>query len=233
MNRLKTVGVEIKQTDLQIKPANQISQIEDKVEVAKNLYDILVNSCVLYFGIHPSQIQNIVISQAIKIILKNHADLSLVEIEYSFERINISREVTIVVDDLIKPILEYKKVKFFVSREQQRLNKEIAEQNEVVYQKARFLKECKEIYNQSLVERKWIGTIWHCEAIARDYLAPQLDSKVKKQFWLEAKSEFRELKKNDEFDIWMKNMGKTEIRLFSEKIVLEAIRLGLNLSNEK
>jgi hypothetical protein len=233
MHRLKVRNIECKISDFEVKTEQAISNIENQIDGAKKLYDILLNSCVMYFGLHPSQIQDIVITAVIKIILKKHSDLSLEEIEYSFERANITRTVTIVVDDLIKPILEYKKIKLYISEEQKLLNKEIAEQNEKIFQEAKFRKDSEEIYSKSLIEKKWLGTIFHCENLAKRHFADRIDKDLKNKFWMEAQDEYNKIKNNLEPDVWLCNFGKTEIRLFSEKIVLEALNLRLNLLNEK
>jgi hypothetical protein len=227
--------MQIVKNDLFVHSGLPINQLKDQVKSAVSLNDILNEVCVLYYGIHISQISDVVIKKAITEILKRFNSLSLEEIRYSFERLKLERSVTIVLDDLIKPIQRYVNAKEEINKQHSKIQKELDEQKEAEQKAIDFEKECKDIYNSSLKANEWSGTIYHASIIAKKFLAHQIEQSTKDELFKQAKEvmyKIRQEMEQDEKNIYQ-HIGKNEIRIYSELIVKEAISRKLELINNE
>lgn len=80
------------------------------------------------------------------------------------------------------------------------------------------LKRSRDLYKVALESGEWLGTVFNAAVIARD-LAAEIEKEVKKKLWKESEYEYSLLDKKSP-----DNVGITPIRIFSEKIVEEAIK---------
>jgi hypothetical protein len=227
--------MQIVKNDLFVYYGLPINQLKDQVKSVVSLNDILNEVCVLYYGIHISQISDVVIKKAITEILKRFNALSLEEIRYSFERLKLERSVTIVLDDLIKPIQRYVNAKEEINKQRSKIQKELDEQKEAEQKAIDFENECKEIYNSSLKANEWNGTIYHASIIAKKFLAHQIEQSTKDELFKQAKElmyKIRQEMEQDEKNIYQ-HIGKNEVRIYSELIVKEAISRKLEIINNE
>lgn len=235
LSRLKTAPMQIVKNDLFVNSGLPINQIKDQVKTVVSLNDILNEVCVLYYGIHISQISDVIIKKAITEIFKKFNALSIEEIKYSFERIKLERSVTIVLEDLIKPIQRYVNAKEEINKQRYKIQKELDEKQESEFKAKEFENECKEIYNTSLKANEWSGTIYHASIIAKKFLAHQIEQSTKDKLFKQAKElmyQIKEEMQQDEKNIYQ-HIGKNEIRIYSQLIVKESICRKLELINNE
>lgn len=224
-------------TDLKIINADQNS-------ASNILKSMLIDVCIVYFGIHVSQVPDVLINSAVIEIKQKFNDLTLNEIKYSFQRIEHDRKITVILNDLIKPIKEFKTVKGsilnytneIIKIENKKISKEV--QNKIDQQIA------IDVYNESLKKDSWSGSIFQCVKIA-ELIKDKFSEEEKLNWWNEV------LKINvvtDNADIYNLNLGKFVLesskklfdnqsfralksmcykRILAEKIVNEGIKRNI------
>jgi len=226
--RLITLNVEVKEKDFQFENELKIYEEENQIETAKKIHSALIDCCVLYYGIHISQIQEVVLITAIQKIIKEFNSISIKEIFHAFERIEIQKQVTITIEDLLKPIRKYIYVKNYISKEFQNHLKEEQEKLQAVEKAIQHREECLNFYAEALSSGIWKGTIFHAVTIAKDFkISKLLHPEQVFEFWETSKREFKVIE--NDVENFLENFGKTAERLFAEKLIIEAIKQKIKL----
>lgn len=192
--------------------------------------------CSLYFGVHPTQIQEDLIFLATKKIINEFNQISIEELVHAYDRIEIQRQVTLTIEDLIQPVKKYIFAKNYISAEQEKIQKQEIEEQIAEQKKIEHLKTCVLRYEESLKAGKWLGNIFEAITTAKEFNLKQYLSKEQTLlFWNEAKNEYFELKKQEkedeknELQNFLSNLGKTAERIYAEKIVVECIKQKIKL----
>lgn len=228
---MKTVNVDVRHKDFNFRDELPICKYEDQKDVAKSIYKILSDACILYFGIHSTQIQEVVIFKAIEKINKEFNSISLKEIEHSFERLDLQRQVTITLDDLINPIKKYLYVKNYITVEEQKHIKEMQERDLEIIKSKEFEESSLTTYRLSLQKNEWKGNIFNAHAIAKKYLADKFSQEEKSEIFSKAKQQrlnVEAILDSDPLKI-CEFVGHTDERLFSNMIVIEAVNRGIEI----
>lgn len=236
ITRLKALNLDFKQKDLQFFETSLPVYKMEHQEAMNQITDSLIMVSTLYFGIHASQIQKDLILLATKKIITQFKEISIEEIIHSFDRLEIQRQVTLTIDDLIQPIKKYIFTKNYISGERIKILKEERQAEILEKEKIDYIKKCVLTYSESLKAGKWLGNTFEAIATAKEFkLSAFLDKNKVQNFWIEAKQEYFELKKaeqedeSNELKSFLQNLGKTAERIFAEKIVVECIKQKIEI----
>ena len=64
----------------------QIRDYIDQIELAVNIYEVIINSADIYFGVKATSLSDALIKAVVQEIIKKYSTFTLSDIEYSFER---------------------------------------------------------------------------------------------------------------------------------------------------
>lgn len=137
--------------------------------------------------------------------------------------------------EFIEPIQQYWQKKMTVIRELSLIQKEEHEIIEKQKERYHFRKESEDIYRKSLEAKEWKGTMFHAEAIARDY-SKSLGPETRKELWIKAQLDRRDAVYRQKLSIETNSdpfIANTPVPIneffYSELIVKEAIKRGIGV----
>lgn len=194
----------------------------DKVQAAIEIYDLIVDSADVYFGIRAEQLSQALIKAVVNTIMEDFSALSLSDIQYSFERYVTPKTDwrNITKFELIAPIQKYAIIKFKIDNEILIVEKENKEEQERKIRADIFLNEAIDMYNESLINGEWNGTIFQAFVIHR---------KFRKYFSEDEITQIKKDAKNMEFlmheteDVY-KIIGYSFERILAEIVVKKSIK---------
>ena len=133
INRISATGIEINQKDCQqLNNGNIIKNYPDKVDLAVKIYEKIVDCADIYFGIRQNQMSDALTGSVVKQIMIDFPEITLEDIEYSFERFNPVktdwRNITKI--ELLAPIKKFYSVKIKMLCEIKEIENEEIEKNE-------------------------------------------------------------------------------------------------------
>ena len=102
-------------------------------------------------------------------IRQKYSVLTLKEIQHSYDRVynQIKKQITLNVDELIKPIDNYFIVKCTIETESRLLTEETSKEDLIKEKEEKHEKTSIDIYNESLNQNKWIGNVFHCMVLSK------------------------------------------------------------------
>ena len=187
INRISATGIEISQKDCQqLNNGNLIKNYPDKVDLAVKIYGKIVDCADIYFGIRQNQMSDALTGSVVKQIMIDFPEITLEDIEYSFERFNPVktdwRNITKI--ELLAPIKKFYSVKIKMLCEIKEIENEEIEKNEGEKSLIDFYESSIKTYNESLESGEWIGTIFQANIIHRKfrkYFNPDEVEELKKE----------------------------------------------------
>lgn len=183
---------------------------------------------MLTFGVYPSQFPETMILEVMKRLKNDFGSLQVTELKHAFERLeNTERRVTIMLSDFVNPVRIFWNIKHKVSHERSKMQKELNEKEIVNQKENEFIKQSKQIYNESLKRGEWLGTIYNATAIAKNDIASKIDLNAKQTLYNDALNEYNELQKD--INLFMQFSGATPERLYSQNLVKFAITNGIEI----
>jgi hypothetical protein len=172
----------------------QIRDYIDQVELAVSIYEVIINSADVYFGIKATSLSDALIKAVVTEITKNFSKLTLSDVEYAYERFSKQRTDwrNLTKSDLIEPIKQYSVIKMEISNEQKRIleDERIAEETKV--KEDEFENNAINVYKASLGLGEWLGDIFQAKAIFNRFRGKVSSDKCK-ELQIEAVKKFRVL----------------------------------------
>jgi hypothetical protein len=170
----------------------QIRDYIDQVELAVSIYEVIINSADVYFGIKATSLSDALIKAVVQEITKNYSKLTLTDVEYAYERFSKQRTDwrNLTKSDLIEPIKQYSIIKMEITNEQRRIieDERIAEESRV--KQLEFEKNALNVYKASLSLGEWLGDIFQAKAIFNLFRG-KISGEKAKQLQAEAVAKFR------------------------------------------
>ncbi len=232
-NRLKTIRNEVEILPGDIRSGEiSISNIQDQRSVSFLIQKAIEDSCIMYFGVHPTQIMDEVIDKVVLEVMQKYAHLSISELAYCYERIPIEKTVVITVNDLLDPIKKYLPSKNIITIEGKRLEKELEEIAESEKRAAKSLELSIEFYNQCLKDgRKWDGCVFRSMELAKSVLKNKLPEDFKEKCFASAKIRMIHIQSLiDKYpDKQVSFFGYTWKRVAAKKYVTECIKRKIKI----
>jgi len=187
INRISATGIEINQKDCQqLSNGNLIKNYPDKVDLAVKIYEKIVDCADIYFGIRQNQMSDALTGSVVKQIMLDFPEITLDDIEYSFERSNPVktdwRNITKI--ELLEPIRKFYLVKIKMLCEIKEIENEEIEKNEGEKSLIDFYESSIKTYKESLECGEWTGTIFQANIIHRKfrkYFNPEEVEELKKE----------------------------------------------------
>lgn len=170
----------------------QIRDYIDQVELAVSIYEVIINSADVHFGIKATSLSDALIKAVVTEITKNYSKLTLTDVEYAYERFSKQRTDwrNLTKSDLIEPIKQYSIIKMEITNEQRRIHEDerIAEESRV--KQLEFEKNAIKVYKASLELGEWLGDIFQAKAIFNLFRG-KISGEKAKQLQAEAVAKFR------------------------------------------
>jgi len=206
-------------------------QYENQIDVVNAIKKILYDACVVYFGISVDRISDELVKVVTKDILNKCKLLTLEDVKYSFERIDIPKAFTISYDDLFKPVMKFYAIKHRIDIEISSIRREEEAKQKAIRQEIIFEKECAEVYKRCLSAGVWDGSIFNAFIVAKKHLSDKFSNEDKQKFLAEAKIKRKKLDVLEEnnLDSLFSNQGYTVERLYGEIMVIEAINRKIKI----
>jgi len=187
ISRISATGIEINQKDCQqLSNGNLIKNYPDKVDLAVKIYERIVDCADIYFGIRQNQMSDALTGSVVKQIMLDFPEITLDDIEYSFERYNPVktdwRNITKI--ELLEPIKKFYLVKIKMLCEIKEIENEEIEKNEGEKSLIDFYESSIKTYKESLEVGEWTGTIFQANIIHRKfrkYFNPEEVEELKKE----------------------------------------------------
>lgn len=219
MRVLMNKGIKCTTADFEVRNDIPICDKVNQKEVVVELNKILTEISIMYFGLHQSQIQEIILNKVIKTILSDFRNMKLSEVLYSYERATVERKITYTVDDYLLPVIAFQtflKNKHICISE---INKEEQEKQKQIELQKKFKQESVSIYKESLKKGSWLGSIWQANAI-KDILKVNFDFEFRKKLYDEAGQEALLIPDYNEmdFDEYHKFMGMNQQTIYADKL---------------
>jgi hypothetical protein len=193
----------------------------------KTILTTIQNCLVIYYGMHIANIPDVLLTEACKQVLKQFPTLTIEEVKHSYERLPLERKVTVMIDDVLKPISRYHNTKISIYTTLRKIQSEITYKNQQDREFKEFQQESLRIYRVSLPLGEFQGDYFNAHAIAKDFLSDRFEKSFRDSLWEQAKARHYEITQNED-DLY-KNLGMTPERLYSLLIVKEAIKRTIKL----
>lgn len=170
----------------------QIRDYIDQIELAVNIYEVIINSADIYFGVKATSLSDALIKAVVQEIIKKYSTFTLSDIEYSFERFSKQRTDwrNLTKSDLIEPINQYSVIKNEIKNEQKKILEEEKIQLETEKKANEFLESSIKLYKASLELGEWLGDIFQAKAIFEQFRG-KVKGDVCKQLQIEAMKKFK------------------------------------------
>lgn len=215
--RLQSKGLAISKTDCSRGNQVSIQMHPDKIECAVQIFKKIVDSADIYYGIRAGQLSEALTDKLVKTILRDYSELSIDDIDYAFERYrkekNDWRNITF--DELIAPLAQYHKIKYAVSKELLKLQKEIKESGERDEKEREFISISQNLYDESLKSgNTYLGDIFHARKIYGDLIG-RIDETILSDLQRESNFQSHELSMSNPF----LHLSHTPERIYAKMVV--------------
>jgi hypothetical protein len=214
---------------LNANPLSQILSIKESIE----------KIAVVYFGIRSGLLDNHLLDSVVKTIRTKFLTLSPEDLVLAFERIEIKKDGwnNLTKSDIITPIQNWwnQKEKIRLEFESFRIEEEKNSKNE--FKDLEFRNKSIEIYRESVRLNHWSGDVFNAHAIAKRYIAAQIQQEIKTGLWIQAQRDYKEAgaiaeeeaKHRAGIELTPAMIGISALRIFSELIVKKGIELKIEI----
>jgi len=201
IGKLASKGINIVAADFQNFSDVRISDKLDQKKCAVEVFEILRDACILFYGIYAASIPEIVLDKAVSEIRKKFFQLTIQELKYCFERIEIERRVTITVADLLSPIQRYVSAQEFKNREISKIQDEEMKKQEGLILAQEFINENLKKYQECLIQStEFTERIRAINLVRNSNLASKIEDPLKSILWNESKIELEKIRESMECD---------------------------------
>lgn len=204
----------------------QVRDYIDQIELAVSIYEVIINSADVYFGVKASSLSDALIKVVVQDIIKNYSTFTLSDIEYAFERFAKQRTDwrNLTKSDLIEPIKQYSIVKTEIKNEQKRILEEEKYQQESERKEQEFFDNAVKVYNTSLTLGEWLGDIFQAKAIFQLFRG-KIRGEVCKELQKQAVAKFRVLEEKRKLEYTL----YTAERIYAQLIVEYGVANNINI----
>lgn len=170
-SKLTSVGIQVNNVKTYFNDYTPIKAQKDQCNVVLDIHSKVIDCIDIYFGIRANQLSDALIDNIVKTIYQNYNDLSVEEILIAYDTHTPQktdwRNVT--KPEILKPINDYLRTKKRILIEYQNQIKEQTLEGERLIEAQNFYNKSCDIYNQSLIEKKWLGDCFNASVIYKKF----------------------------------------------------------------
>lgn len=217
----RSTGLSFLQNDENKSDNLPILHYNNKIDCAVRIFKVIVDSADIYYGIRSGQLSEALTDKIVKKILTDYSELSISDIEYSFERFrkekNDWRNITF--DELMTPIQQYHRIKFAVSRERKLMEKELQEKKERDQKEIEFINTSIELYKKSMDHDYYLGDVFHSRKIYGNFIS-KISEDILSDFQMDANRQSNKLNEDNAFGM----LSYTPERIYAKMVVDYAVK---------
>lgn len=213
-----------------------IREISNPLDKMVQIQQAIERNVEIHFGIRTGLLSDDLVKAVIEEVAKKFGSLSIKDIDHAFDLYTVTKDSwkNVTKRDIIQPLSTWWQRKESVKYEFTKAKIEEEEKIKGAEKLREFKNKSIELYNQALNSGVWEGDLFNASAIAKEYLAEHIDQSVKNELWIQAQRKYKEAKNQTEeskekIDLSPEHLGASEIRIFSELIILKALEYKIQI----